>query len=383
MIPYGKQDIDQQDIDAVVNTLTSDFLTQGPQIPKFEQHMAQLCSVKYAYAVSSATAALHLACLALGVTKGDIVWTSPISFVASANVALYCQADIDFVDINRLNGLLCPQALEQKLQQAAKINRLPKVLIPVHLGGQSCDMAAIHQLCQQHDIKIIEDASHAIGAKYQQMPVGNCHYSDICVFSFHPVKIMTTGEGGIATTMQPELAQKIDLLRSHGITRDEQLFTQDSHGPWYYQQIDLGFNYRITDLQAALGVSQSSKLHRFVKQRNILAARYNQQLTNTPVTPLQQLVDNYSAYHLYVVQTDDHGISRNELFKHLKAQNIGVNLHYIPIHLQPYYQRLGFEPGDFPEAERYYQKAITLPLFPGLTEQNQNHIVNSIKTFYE
>jgi UDP-4-amino-4,6-dideoxy-N-acetyl-beta-L-altrosamine transaminase len=379
MIPYGKQHIDQQDIDAVVETLTSDFLTQGSQIPRFEQRMAQLCEARFACAVTSATAALHLACLALNVGKGDIVWTSPVTFVASANVALYCQASIDFVDINHANGLLCPNALEEKLKQAARDNCLPKVLIPVHLGGQSCDMAAIHALCQQYDVRIIEDASHAIGAKYKDEPVGNCRYSDISVFSFHPVKIMTTGEGGIATTQQPQLAEKMALLRSHGITRDESLFNEPSHGPWYYQQIDLGFNYRITDLQAALGLSQSNKLDSFVEQRNVLAARYNELLSELPVKHLEQLADNYSAYHLYIVQTDTQHLSRNDLFTHLKAQNIGVNLHYIPVHLQPYYQQLGFNKGDFPQAELYYQNAVTLPLFPDLSMQDQDYVVSCIK----
>ncbi|MFT4927989.1 MAG: UDP-4-amino-4,6-dideoxy-N-acetyl-beta-L-altrosamine transaminase [Phenylobacterium sp.] len=378
-IPYGKQHIDQQDIDAVVATLTSDFLTQGPQVPKFEQRIAQLCQAKYACAASNATASLHLACLALNVGKDDLVWTSPVTFVASANVALYCQAKIDFVDIDRHNGLMCPQKLAEKLQKAVATNQLPKVLIVVHLAGQSCDMAQIHALCQQYDIKIIEDASHAIGALYQGSPVGNCRYSDICVFSFHPVKIMTTAEGGIATCQNAELANKMALLRSHGITRDESLFSEPSHGPWYYQQIDLGFNYRMTDLQAALGTSQSDKLSEFIQRRNQLASRYDQAFSGLPLKPLHQLKDNLSAYHLYVILTDGQQLKRDELFNHLRSKKIGVNIHYIPVHLQPYYQQLGFNKGDFPEAEAYYENAITLPLFPLLTEQQQDYVVSCIK----
>lgn len=376
-IPYGKQQIDQQDIDAVVSTLTSDFLTQGPQVPLFEQRIAQICQAEYACAVSSATAALHLACLALDVGKDDLVWTSPVTFVASANVALYCQAKIDFVDINRENGLMCPQALAKKLKQA---KQLPKVLIAVHLAGQSCEMAKIHALCQQYGIKIIEDASHAIGAEYKGQPVGNCRFCDIAVFSFHPVKIMTTAEGGVATTQQAQLADKMALLRSHGITRDESLYSEPSHGPWYYQQIDLGFNYRMTDLQAALGVSQCDKLNGFIEKRNQLAKRYDEMFADLPLQPLKQLEDNWSAYHLYVVLTDDDVLPKSKLFDHLRSNNIGVNLHYIPVHLQPYYQQLGFKAGDFPAAEAYYRDAITLPLFPQLSEQQQDFVVSCIKS---
>ncbi len=378
-IPYGKQQISQQDIDAVVQTLTSDFLTQGPKIPAFEHRIANICQAKYACAVSSATAALHLACLALEVGKGDLVWTSPITFVASANVALYCQADIDFVDINRETGLMCPNKLAEKLEHAAKVNRLPKVLTVVHLAGQSCEMQRIHALCQTYGIRIIEDASHAIGAKYQGQPVGNCRFSDIAVFSFHPVKIMTTAEGGLATTQNPQLADKMALLRSHGITNDESLYTEASHGPWYYQQIDLGFNYRMTDLQAALGLSQSDKLDDFVEKRNQLANRYDQKFADLPLQPLQQLKDNWSSYHLYIILTDEAQLPRKALFEHLRSNNIGVNLHYIPVHLQPYYQKLGFKPGDFPAAEAYYKSAITLPLFPQLNEQQQDFVINCIQ----
>ncbi|MFT5162748.1 MAG: UDP-4-amino-4,6-dideoxy-N-acetyl-beta-L-altrosamine transaminase [Alteromonadaceae bacterium] len=378
MIPYGRQHIDQQDIDAVVATLNSDFLTQGPQVPRFEARMSQLCQAKYACAVSSATAALHLACLALEVGKGDTVWTSPVTFVASANVALYCQAQIGFVDINVEDGLMSVACLAQKLQLSSKNNTLPKVLIVVHLAGQSCDMVNIHGLCQQYGVKIVEDASHAIGAQYRQQPVGNGQYSDICVFSFHPVKIMTTAEGGLALTNQPALAQKMDLLRSHGVTRDEALFDQPSHGPWYYQQVDLGFNYRITELQAALGISQSNKLTDFIAKRNQLALQYNDMISQLPIEHLQQSPDNLSAYHLYVVLTDNEQLQRDRLFAHLREKQILVNVHYIPVHLQPYYQKLGFKTGDFPNAEQYYQRAITLPLYPDLTVEQQDYVISSI-----
>jgi UDP-4-amino-4,6-dideoxy-N-acetyl-beta-L-altrosamine transaminase len=378
MIPYGKQQIDQQDIDAVVATLTSDFLTQGPQVPLFERNLSEICQAQYACAVSSATAALHLACLALDVGKDDVVWTSPVTFVASSNAALYCGATVDFVDINTNNALMCPQALAEKLELAEKSNRLPKVLIVVHLAGQSCEMAQIHALCQPYQIKIIEDASHAIGASYQGKPVGHCPFSDIAVFSFHPVKIMTTAEGGLAVTQQPLLAQKMALLRSHGITRDESLFTEPSHGAWYYQQIDLGFNYRMTDLQAALGSSQCNKLTEFIDKRNTLARQYDEKLAQLPVQHLRQSDNVLSAYHLYVVLTDNQQLNRDRLFKHLRARDIGVNIHYIPVHLQPYYQKMGFKHGDFPQAEAYYQRAITLPLFPQLTEQQQDFVVNCI-----
>ncbi len=377
-IPYGRQHIDQQDIDAVVATLTSDFLTQGPQIPLFEQRMNDICQAKYSCAVSSATAALHLACLALDVGKGDIVWTSPVTFVASANVALYCQASINFVDVYEQNGLMSVECLTAKLQSAAASNTLPKVLIVVHLAGQSCQMAQIHALCQQYGVRIIEDASHAIGAQYQQKPVGSCQYSDIAVFSFHPVKIMTTAEGGLAVTQQQLLAQKLELLRSHGVTRDESLFTEPSHGPWYYQQIDLGFNYRMTDLQAALGSSQSHKLNDFIVKRNQLAQRYNDKIQHLPLSQLTQSDDNLSAYHLYVVLTDNQQLQRDALFAHLRKKDIAVNIHYIPVHLQPYYQQLGFKPGDFPAAEAYYRRAITLPLYPDLTEQQQDYVIDCI-----
>jgi UDP-4-amino-4,6-dideoxy-N-acetyl-beta-L-altrosamine transaminase len=379
MIPYGKQDITQQDIDAVVDVLKSDFLTQGPQVPLFEKSIKDVAKAKYALAVNSATSALHIACLALDVGKGDVVWTTPITFVASANCALYCGADIDFVDINGDTYNLCAVKLEQKLVHAkANDLPLPKVVIPVHLCGQPCEMDKIHKLGTEYGFSIIEDASHAIGGKYKNKPIGNCEYSDITIFSFHPVKIVTTAEGGVATTNNQALAQKMELLRSHGITRDASLMTEKSHGGWYYEQIDLGFNYRMTEMQAALGVSQISRLHDFVAKRNELAARYDELLKNLPlITPLQ-IDDSYSGRHLYVIRLklDKIKLSHQQVFTELRALGIGVNLHYIPVHTQPYYQKIGFKKGQFPESESYYQDAISIPLFHMLTEEQQNEVVS-------
>lgn len=383
MIPYGKQEITQQDINAVVEVLKSDFLTQGPQVPLFEASIKKAVNVDYALAVNSATSALHIACLALGVGNGDVVWTTPITFVASANCALYCGADIDFVDINSDTYNLCADKLEQKLIHAKANNLLlPRVVIPVHLCGQPCEMDKIHKLSKEYGFSIIEDASHAIGGKYKNKPIGNCEYSDITIFSFHPVKIVTTAEGGVATTNSKELAKKMDLFRSHGITRDESLMTTDAtnHGSWYYQQVELGFNYRMTEMQAALGVSQMSRLHDFVAKRNELAARYDELLKNLPlITPLQ-INDSYSGRHLYVIRLklDKIELSHQQVFDKLRAQGIGVNLHYIPVHTQPYYQKLGFKKGQFPESESYYQDAISIPLFHILTEEQQNEVVSNL-----
>lgn len=376
MIPYGKQLIDQTDIDAVVAVLKSDFITQGPAVAQFEEKLASFTHSKFAVAASNATACLHLACLALDVGPQDTVWTSPVSFVASANCALYCGAKVDFVDINLADGLMCIKALDKKLQWAKANNCLPKVIIPVHLAGQSCDMQAIKNLTAPYNIKIIEDASHAIGAKYQNSPVGNCQYSDICVFSFHPVKIITTGEGGIATTNNAHLANKIKQLGSHGVTRNPDLLTED-HGPWYYEQQALGFNYRLTDIQAALGISQLDKLSAFIEKRNELADYYNTRLKQLAVTPLAQHSQCYSSYHLYVIQLPSN-VDHRQCFEKLRQHKIGVNLHYIPIHLQPYYKKLGFQTGDFENAEAYYKKAITLPLHPNLTRSDIDYICETL-----
>lgn len=385
MLPYGKQDINQQDIDAVVDVLQSDFLTQGPQVPLFEQAICNQVTAKYAVAVNSATSALHIACLALGIGNGDYVWTSPITFVASANCALYCGASVDFVDIDSQTYNLCPIQLELKLIEAKKLGRLPKVVIPVHLAGQSCDMERIHKLSLEYGFKIIEDASHAIGGKYQDQPIGNCLYSDITIFSFHPVKIITTAEGGAATTNNVQLANKMELFRSHGITRNETLMTEPSHGAWYYQQIELGFNYRMTELQAALGISQLTRINKFISERIKLAALYSQKLDKLPIKLPKKRSVCSSAWHLYIIQLELDKITKThqQIFNDLRDAGIGVNLHYIPVHIQPYYQALGFKQGQLPIAENYYQQAISLPLFHHMSSQQVQMVVNTLKQILE
>jgi UDP-4-amino-4,6-dideoxy-N-acetyl-beta-L-altrosamine transaminase len=380
VIPYGRQEITPTDIDAVVEVLRSDFLTQGPMVPRFEQIVAGHVGASHAIAVNSGTSALHIACLALGLGPGDWLWTSPITFVASANCGLYCGAMVDFVDIDPYTYNLCPQALARKLQQAERERRLPKVVVPVHLCGQSCDMAAIHKLSQQYGFRIIEDASHAIGGKYRGQFIGSGHYSDITVFSFHPVKIVTTAEGGMALTNDSQLANQMALLRSHGITRDPTQMSHAADGPWYYQQIELGFNYRMTDLQAALGVSQMTRLDAYVARRHELARRYGELLTGLPVAIPRQHVDSHSGLHLYVIRValDEIGKSHLQVFRALRDQGVGVNLHYIPVHTQPYYQKMGFREGDFPEAERYYAQAISLPMYPGMSREQQDQVVAAL-----
>lgn len=381
MIPYGRQDIRQEDIDAVVSVLQSDFLTQGPQVPLFEKTVADKVGAKHSIAVNSATSALHIACLALGLKKGEWLWTSPITFVASANCALYCGAKVDFVDIDPRTYNLCPKALEKKLIQAKKEGKLPKIVVPVHLCGQSCDMVSIYKLSQQYGFKIIEDASHAIGGKYQNEYIGNCHYSDITIFSFHPVKIITAAEGGMALTNNNKLAQRMDLLRSHGITRNTELMTKESEGPWYYQQIALGFNYRMTDLQAALGLSQMHRLDDYVVKRHEVAHFYNENLKDLPLILPWEHPDSFSAYHLYIIRVKLGEIKLNHkaVFEALRARGILVNLHYIPIYSQPYYQNIGFKPNYCIEAEKYYKEAISLPLYPIMTYEQQNTVINVLK----
>jgi UDP-4-amino-4,6-dideoxy-N-acetyl-beta-L-altrosamine transaminase len=377
-IPYGRQSISEDDIRAVTDVLQSDHLTQGPAVPAFETAVKAHCGASHAIAVNSATSALHIACLALDIGKDDTVWTSPITFVASANCVLYCGAKIDFVDIDPATLNMSVAALAEKLQRTSRASgQLPKAVIPVHMCGQSCDMAGIHALAQQYGFRVIEDASHAVGGRYRNGPVGDCRYSDIVIFSFHPVKIITTGEGGMALTNHVELAGKMALLRSHGITREEAEMTGPSEGAWYYQQIDLGFNYRMTDLQAALGTSQIQRLEEWVSRRNTLASRYQSKLREMPLVLPAAIPEAYSAWHLYVVQLEDKS-RRKDVFSGLRADGIGVNVHYIPVHLQPYYQRLGFRAGQFPAAEAYYRGAISIPLYSSMTTAEQDQVVECL-----
>ena len=380
LIPYGHQDINEDDIKAVEEVLRSDWLTQGPAVERFECVVAEYCGVQHALAVCNATAALHLACRAVGLGPGDILWTSPNTFVASANCGRYCGADVDFVDIDPQTYNISPNALERKLKTAGHKGRLPKVVIPVHFAGQSCDMSEIKELANRYGFYVIEDASHAIGARYRDAVVGSCAYSDITVFSFHPVKIITTGEGGMALTNNKDLHDKMQILRSHGITRDVEKMSDESDGSWYYQQTDLGYNYRMTDIQAALGVSQMQRLDAFVSRRHVLAERYDYALRDLPVRLPERKKYNYSAFHLYVIRLQLNKInkSRHQVFGALRNADIGVNVHYIPVYTQPYYRKMGFAPGDFPEMENYYSEAITLPLYPRLDEKNQERIISQL-----
>ena len=381
-IPYGHQNINKDDIQAVVAVLKSDFITQGPVCPTFETTVASYCDAQHAIAVNSATSALHIACLVLGVGKSDVVWTTPITFVASANCALYCDAQVDFVDVDSRTYNLSVERLAEKLAYAEKIGKLPKVVIPVHMCGQPCDMAAIHVLGQQYGFKIIEDASHAIGGRYKDEPVGNCRYSDITVFSFHPVKIITTGEGGMALTNDAQLAKRLRLLRSHGITSDPaEMHARTPEEIWNYQQINLGFNYRMTDILAALGLSQMQRLDEFVAKRHIIAKRYDQMLSAMPVVTPFQRTDGYSGFHLYVIRLKLGEINKThcQVYEALRAAGILVNLHYIPVYRQPYYANMGFKAGHCPEAEQYYAEAISLPIYPGLTEAQQDQVVTALR----
>lgn len=383
MIPYGRQDINKADIDAVVEVLRSDFLTQGPVVPKFEKALACYCGTQHAVAVNSATSALHIACLALGVCEGDIVWTTPITFVASANCALYCGASVDFVDIESCTYNMSTACLAEKLALAEKSGTLPKVVIPVHLCGQSCDMEGIYALRRKYGFNIIEDASHAIGGRYKDMPIGNSRYSDITIFSFHPVKIITSGEGGMAVTNDASLAKRLRMLRSHGISNVSlDMIPRPAKEIWNYQQIELGFNYRMTDIQAALGLSQLRRLDEFVTERHAIAYRYEKLLAALPILLPWQHKDSYSSYHLYVIrlQLDKISKTQRQVYDALHASGILVNLHYIPVYRQPYYEQKGFNAGYCPQAERYFSEAISLPLYPSLTETQQMYIVKTLQS---
>lgn len=380
VIPYGRQDISKKDIESVVNILQSDYVTQGPTTLKFENRIADYCNAKYAHACNSATSALHIACLSLGVTKGDLVWTSPISFVASSNCALYCNADVDFVDIDPVSYNMSPESLEKKLIQAKSKGRLPKVIIPVHLSGQSCEMDKIHALSKIYNFKIIEDASHSIGGSYKEKPVGNCEYSDIAVFSFHPVKIITTCEGGMCLTNDSELSSLLARYRSHGITRQASEMSKTPDGPWYYEQLNLGLNYRMSDVQAALGLSQMDRLNEFVEKRRKIAESYNQLLKNSIVETPKQHPDSNSSWHLYIIRLKENSnITHRQLFENFRSAGILVNIHYIPIYRQPYYKNLGFTKLGFEESEKYYKEAISIPIFPGLTFKEQKKVVDLIE----
>lgn len=382
MIPYGRQVISEEDIAAVVAVLRSDFLTQGPAIPAFERAVADYVGAPHAVAVCNATAALHIAYLALGLGPGDRLWTVPNTFLATANAALYCGAEVDFVDVDPSSYCMSTDALAAKLKLAEADGTLPSIVVPVHFGGQSCDMQTIGALGERYGFKIVEDASHAIGADYRGGKVGDCRFSDLCVFSFHPVKIVTTGEGGLVTTKEPELAVRLAELRSHGMTRDPARMEGPSEGPWFYEQITLGMNYRITDIQAALGSSQMRRLDEFVARRRTLAARYDELLGNLPLTCPWQDPDGRSAFHLYPIRVREEqvGAPRRVVFDRLRKLGIGVNVHYIPVHLQPYYRRLGFGPGLCPEAESYYSEAITLPLFAGMSDEEQSTVVEAVRS---
>lgn len=378
-IPYGRQDINQEDINAVIETLESDFLTQGPKVAEFEETISKYCNVKYTKSFNSATSALHCALLALGVTEGDMVWTSPITFVASSNSALYCGASVEFSDINPDTFNMCPDKLEEKLKIAKSNNKLPKVVIPVHMSGQSCDMEKIKKLSDEYGFKTVEDASHCIGASYKNKKVGSCEFSDMTIFSFHPVKIITTGEGGAATTNDPNIKAGLDLYCSHGITRDKNLFKTENDEPWYYQQVDLGFNYRLTDVQAALGISQFKRLDKFIDLRNEIASKYYELLDDLPINLPKVIPDARSSFHLFIIRLED-ATKRRQVFEFLRSKNIGVNVHYIPVNTQPYYTEvLGSRPEDTPLAQDYYSSAITLPLHPNMTDEEIVYIKDCLK----
>lgn len=383
MIPYSHQSISKTDIDTVVKVLNSDFLTQGKEVPNFEAGVCDYTGSKYACAVNSATSALHIACLAMGLNQNDILWTTPISFVASANCGLYCGAKVDFVDIDPLTWNISLEKLELKLVKAKNEGLLPKVIVAVHLCGLSCDMKSMRKLSVKYGFKVLEDASHAIGGEFESNRIGSCEFSDAAVFSFHAIKGITTGEGGMVLTNDDEISDKLNLLRNHGISRDESLMTHLSHGPWYYQQITLGFNYRMTDIQAALGRSQLTRLDSFISKRHELANIYDENLSDLPLKFQRNEFDSYSGMHLYVVRLNSINKSRKEIFETLRSRKIGVNVHYIPIHLQPFYRQFGFKEGQFPESELYYKEAISLPIYPDLTDKSLKKVIDTLRFVFE
>ena len=380
MIYYGKQSVNETDIESVVKILRSDFLTQGPTIEQFEKSVAEYCGAKYAVAVTNATSALHIACLSAGLDSEASLWTSPITFVASANCGRYCGAAVDFVDIDEKTYNMSVKALEEKLKTSKAKNNLPKVVVPVHLAGQSCEMKKIYELAKEYHFTVLEDASHAVGAEYHGEKVGSCKYSDMAVFSFHPVKIITTGEGGMILTNRQDLYEKLLLYRSHCITRNSELMTHEPDGQWYYQQIGLGFNYRMTDIQAALGLSQMTRLDEFVARRRELAVRYSEKLKNLPLKIPYQNVDTNSSWHLYIVRLYLNQVkkTKQQIFSEMRERGIVLNLHYIPVHIQPYYEKLGHEPEECPNALKYYDEAFTLPLYYGLTNEQQDYVLKSL-----
>lgn len=381
MLPYGRQDIQKEDIDSVISVLESDYLTQGPIVPKFEEAICEYAGASFGVTANSATSCLHIACMALDLSKGDILWTSPITFVASSNCALYCDATVDFVDIDPVSFNICPIELKNKLEKASLSGELPKILVAVHMAGQSPEMKEIFNLSKEYGFKIIEDASHAIGGSYLNSKIGNCRFSDVTIFSFHPVKIITTLEGGIALTNCKDLASKMSILRTHGVTRDHNMMENHSHGDWYYEQIDLGYNYRMTDLQAALGISQLTRIDSYIEKRHEIASIYNNELSLVPLDIPIQHPDTYSSFHLYIIQLDLSKLNKShqEIFQLLRKNGLGVNLHYIPVHLHPYYQKLGFKKGDFPKSEFYYKRSISIPIFPRMSHDDINFVISTLK----
>jgi len=382
LIPYGRQNISQEDIDAVIETLQSPFLTQGPKVPEFEKEICSYTGGRFATAFNSATSALHAACFALGLSKGDIFWTSPISFVASANCGLYCGASVDFVDVNPKSNNICPNELEKKLIESKKNKTLPKVLIVVHLSGMPCEMKKIHALSVKYDFRIIEDASHAVGSEFEGKKTGNCEYSDICIFSFHPVKIITTAEGGMAVTNSKEIHDSLTLHRTHGITKDESKMSKTPDGPWYYEQKILGFNYRMTDIQAALGISQLSKIDTFILKRRQIEKRYDQELSSLPIILPEKSNNALSSLHLYIIKIklDQVSKSHKEIFTNLQLKGIGVNLHYIPIYRQPYFARYNFDQSQFLNSELYYSHAISIPMHASMSSKDQDLVISALKS---